>query len=260
MSRFTVTNNAGSLGDWLSLTPLLRAMAAEDPLVITPESPHTRQFATLYQGLAEVQFVTHEVDPTPERGAGGCFSRRILDRYGLTEYDPIPYVILTEQEKTDAANLLRSYTRPIVLNNTTASARRDKPETSVANYRRLPDALTTSLVTDLRADGLTPIRFGTKATQTNIYDNHEVILGVHDLPDLPLRQLAACYAVIGEYIGTDTGDHHLMLAVGGRCTTFVPPSIPIYEHGRSHYTVADWGGREPREHYVVFLRDPPTSP
>jgi hypothetical protein len=258
--RFIIHNTAGSLGDWLSLTPILRAKAAESPLVIAPDAPHTRLFAAVYDGLAEVQLINGPVEHVPEISSDVCFSQRILDHYGLSDRSAIPSINVTTEEVAWAREFLKDYPNPMAFNPTTASARLDKPFSDICNYRRLPIALVVSIIDALKTAGHTILKFGAKTIHTNIYNNHEDFEDVVSIPDLTIRQLAACYHVIGKYIGTDTGDHHLMLAVGGECRLFIPPSSWNYDHKRTLYlkseTYDPWKGEPVREIYSVYPRPP----
>lgn len=256
--RFTITNTAGSLGDWLSLTPILRAKAAENPLVIAPDAPHTRLFAAVYQGMAEVQFTTGPIPNTPESADDVCFSQRILNHYGVTDRNAIPSIDVTEDEVTWARDFLKDYKNPVAFNHTTAAARLDKPFDDICNYRRLPTKLGVDIIGALKNAGHTVLSFGTKTIQTNIYNNHDDFydIMVTSLPDLSIRQLAACYKVIGKYVGTDSGDHHMMLAVGGECRLFIPPNAWHYQHNRILYFPYAWKDEPVREVYSVFPKEP----
>lgn len=64
---------------------------------------------------------------------------------------------------------------------------------------------------------------------------HKLLEGAVDLRGLRLRDAAAAYARIGHYIGIDTGDMHLALAVGATCDVAVPPSCGDYRHDMWHY-------------------------
>lgn len=230
--------SAGSLGDWLSLTPLLAA--APGSTVIAQDSPHTRQFATLYEGLAKVEFSKEAVADTPVTDEVGPVSRRILNYYGFRDFSPIPVVRLLDYEFAWAREFLSKYPNPIAFNNTTASARRDKPEHDICNYRRMPDVLSGRIIRTLYDGGYTVIRFGCKGTMRNIYDNYDRFPGIVNLLDLNLRQLAACYHVIGRYGGTQTGDLHLALASGVKeLYVFVPPSCFHYDYDKHHYDTTE---------------------
>jgi len=245
-----ITNTAGSLGDWLSLTPLLAAKPGLT--VLAKDSPHTRRFAVLYEGLAKVEFTNQEIRDTPATEENLCFSKRILNYYGLSNVSAIPVVKLKQEEIEWAREFLSAYENPVVFNNTVAAARRDKPDTDMCNYRRLPDKLTESLIKTLKSQGKTLLKFGTKTIQTNIYNNFDEVEGVENIIDLDLRSLAACYHVIGNYVGTATGDMHLMLAVGGRCSVHVPPDAWHYSWGKHHYYGSAWKNEEIRAIYHPF--------
>jgi hypothetical protein len=248
----TITNSAGSLGDWLSLTPLLAARP--NSTVIAQDSPHTRQFARLYEGLAHVEFTDQSVPPVLETDEPVCMSQRILNRYGVTGVSPIPTVILRDDEIQWARDFLAPYPNPVAFNNTTAAARADQPPEAMCNYRRLPDSLSRHIVAQLNAAGHTVLRFGCRTTMQNIYGgNYDEFAGVVNLPDLNVRQLAACYHVIGQYVGAATGDLHLALAVGAYVNVFAPPSEWHYDHARHHYRSRDFGSDPVRAQYNVFL-------
>lgn len=242
-----ITNTAGSLGDWLSLTPTLRRL--DNPKVLARDSAHTRSFATLYEGLAEVEFTNEVVSPTPEAGFGP-FSRRIMNAFGFTG-NAIPSVILRSEEIDWAREFLKDYNRPIVFNNTCGGANVEKPITDLCNWRKMPDQFAQEVIDGLNTVGKTPIRFGVK-TSVDIYNNYDEFKGLVNIPDLPLRKVAACYKVIGEYAGTDSGDHHLMLAVGGKSQCFVPPDVWHYQHARHLYDDLAWAGDDVRERYFLI--------
>lgn len=248
----TITNTAGSLGDWLSLTPLL--IARPNSTVIAKESPHTRQFARLYEGLAEVKFTDENIPHTLETDEELCFSQRVLNYYKVDNVNAIPKIFLRDDEIEWARKFLEQYQNPVVLNNTVGGASSSKPDSDLSNYRRWPDVLTKDIIAALKLDNHTILRFGTKTIQSNIYSNYDEFENVINIPDLNLRQLAACYSVIGKYVGTDTGDHHLMLAVGGKTELFVAPSAWHYNHKRHLYFPYAWKDEPIREIYHVFER------
>jgi len=68
--------------------------------------------------------------------------------------------------------------------------------------------------------------------------------GAFPLWDLPIRQMAAIFHVVGRYIGPDTGDGHLMLAVGGKADILVPESNAEYPHEHFHYDDSCWTGEK----------------
>ena len=266
--RFTISNLAGGLGDWLSLTPTLRIARDKglNPLVLAHDSPHTREFATLYQGLAEVEFrPAGSIPPTPETDEDTCFSLRIMRAHGFTG-SPIPYVEVSYAERYWAERFLRDTRRLesdklIAFAPAPGGARADLPDEHICNYRRLPREIIEQSVSEAKLRGVQLVRFGTRQKQAHIYQNYTEIPGVINIPDLSLRQLAACYAVIGRLAGVDTGDHHLMLAVGGECELCVPPSTWFYPHVKHLYGPDAWAlsqYEDPRERYHAYDRAMPT--
>ena len=252
------------MGDWLSLTPILRHMRdlGRNPLVIARDSPHTREFGTLYRGLAEIQWepASAPTPPTLQSDSDSCFSRRILEGHGVYHVSAIPHVEVSSEEREWATAFLAWFGPKLTaFCPTIGSARDTLPEDHIANYRRMPRKLAAELVKRLLDSGRKPVWFGTKDTQQHIYRNRFEIEGVISVPDLSVRQLAACYSVIGEYVGTDTGDHHLMLSVGGRCETWVPTSRWFYDHKKFLYDSKAWLAEEPRETYRVFEQSEPQS-
>ena len=243
----TFTNTAGSLGDWLSLTPLLRAFPGST--VVAKDAPHTRAFATLYEGLATVEFTTDEIAPTSEAGEGP-FARRILNGYGVSG-PAIPSIEIRADEIEWAKSFLSQYESPVAFTNTCGGADPTKPDNDVSNWRKMPVAVAQWVIKDIKSKGQTPLRFGASTYQGRPVVR-DTLDGVIDIPDLTLRQVAACYAVMGEGYLTDTGDKHLMLAVGGIVHCFVPPSMPHYDHGRHLYMGDCWGNQPVRVRYYGF--------
>lgn len=54
-------------------------------------------------------------------------------------------------------------------------------------------------------------------------------------PAIPIRNKALVFRRCPRYIGADTGDMHLMLAVGGKCIVLIPDDCQDYQYRRWHY-------------------------
>jgi len=87
------------------------------------------------------------------------------------------------------------------------------------------------------------------------YSNFTPLENAYHIRGLEARELAACYHVIGKYIGGDTGDYHLMLAVGGIATTLVPKeSCEMgYLYSNLFYAKDMWNGEDIRVTYINYL-------
>lgn len=71
--------------------------------------------------------------------------------------------------------------------------------------------------------------------QFGITDNFDKLFGATVKLDWSIERLAAAYSVIGRYVGIDTGDLHVALAVGCKCLVFHPGECPGYRHNRWKY-------------------------
>ncbi len=248
MANITITNTAGSLGDYLSTTVVFKN--GRKGRVVCVDSPHTRHFVTIYEGIADIELLPFEqVENTKETNEELCFSQRILNYHGITDVNAIPEIKLTKNEIEFGVETVKQYENPVVVNFTSGAAGKSHLN---ANYRRVPNVIRDGIIKNLKSQGRTILRFGVKKNMSNIYQNYEVIDDIIDIPDLSIRQAASCYRAIGEYIGADTGDHHLMLAVGGKCMTLVPPSCWHYNHNRHLYFGYAWKDEPVREFYAVF--------
>jgi len=234
-----VTNNSGSVGDCLGLTPLFKK---EKGVIVMLKNYVTENILSkLYDGVADIEFVDKPVEACPETNDTVCYSQRILNYFKMDDISPIPFVRITDEEKSWAKDFLKSYENPIAFNG--AVGKPDGHE--LARYREIPTNICDFLIGNAKKTN-SVLQFG-------LSSNYRKFDGVVNILDLPIRQLVACYSVIGKYIGSDTGDYHLMLAVGGKCDVFIPPSTWHYNHGRHLYLSYAWKN-EPstRVNYYVF--------
>jgi hypothetical protein len=246
-----ITNTAGSLGDYLSTTVVFKNN--RHGKVICIDSIHSRNFACVYDGIADVEFKPfEEVENTKETGEELCFSQRILNYHNITDTNAIPEIKLTKDEIEFGIEFVKKYENPVAVNFTSGSAGKDH---KFANYRRIPTYIRDVIINGLKSEGKQLLRFGVKQKMSHIYQNYEEILDIIDVPDLSIRETAACYKAIGSYYGADTGDHHLMLSVGGSCHVFVPPSCWHYNHKKHLYFDYAWRNERVREVYTQFLTD-----
>ena len=234
-----ITNCAGSLGDCLSLTPLFKK---ERGVVTMLRNPVTENILSrVYDGIADVEFVDTPVAPCPETNDNVCFSQRVLNHFGIQDVSAIPLINVTSEEAEWAKEFLKDYTSPVAFNRTVGKPS-DHP---LAKYRQIPKDVAETALRKLVSYGHTPLHFGLSA-------NYEPIENCVPILDLPIRQFCACYRVIQQYVGADTGDYHLMLAVGGRCYVFVPPSVWHYNHERTLYFDYAWKNEPNRVEYYQF--------
>lgn len=240
---------SSNLGDNLSLTPACWAPGTGGARVHLVDDPCVRSIAPIFDGFADVVFD----NPKPPRTAvewpiPGPKSRKILWGIGRGTANPIPKIMLTRDEVAAARTQLASIMHmagksgaPCVI----------KCNTAQQSYRTPPRVVLEKIVAD--NPGVTFLNFGLTPKHAKSQSQHLTIEGVVEVLDLPIREQAALYQVIGRYVGPDTGDYHLMLAVGGKCDVLVPDSVWHYNHGDFLYDESCWAAEtEPRVAYQNF--------
>ncbi len=238
-------SSSANLGDNLGMTALARITPVRVHLY---DDPAVRSIAPIFDGLCEVAFDNGSPQLGPPRSSDpghfpGPTTSRFLEWAGYTVGMPgspsaIPHVRLTHPEIAGALRFLRDYPRDLC-------AIKSSPQE--LNQRTPPAGLMARIVA--ANPGVTFLNFGLSRQHVKSGTAHPSIPGVADIFDLPIRQQAAIYAVIGRYIGPDTGDYHLMLAVGGQCDVLVPLSSPTYSHQHFHYNGGCWAGQDIRCRY-----------
>lgn len=232
---------SSNLGDNLSLTPLCYLTKCR---VHMYDDASCRAIAPIFDGLAEVIFdngspSTHGPAAGPEAAISGPHSAKTLAQFGFAGKNAIPRIKLTADEISWARHFLSD----CQLHNACVV----KASTQQINYRTPPAGLIESIV-----DQNPNISFVTSALSSSHPKNnfvHIPIRGALTMWDYKIRKLAALYSVIGRYIGPDTGDMHLMLAVGGKVDVLVPKSAWHYDHNHFHYRDIDFVDELPRARY-----------
>ncbi len=224
---------SSNLGDNLSLTPLARVTPCRIHLF---DDASVRAVAPIFDGIAEVVFdngspTTHAPKASAECQLPGPHSAKLMRGQApwlASQHSPIPSILLTDDEISRAKELVSGLSNPCII----------KANTSKRNYRTPPAELMQQIVND--NPGVT---FLTTALSPNHPKNNfdfTPLGGVFPLWDLPIRQMAAIYACVGRLISGDTGDMHLMLAVGGKVDCLVPDSNAEYPYEHFHYDDSCW--------------------
>lgn len=210
----------GSLGDVLWMTAVLRYV--KDVRIVLHNDEQSKWVGQIFQNLCEVEYSDNPperpdnlVDITRRPYLYSHRSRKILLSLGIQEEISAPFVKLNFNEINWAYEFLKNYKNPIVVVNENSGCW-DKTNLR-AHYVRPPIPLMQRMTNKLIEDDFTPLQFGRKEDE-----KFTPLTGAIPIRGLSLRQIAACYYLIKQYIGGDTGDYHLMLAVGGLATVFIP--------------------------------------
>ncbi len=245
----------GNLGDTLWLTPLARY---EPDLTVWMRGDDAKacSVAPILDGLCKVRL---EPNPPETRKAPirAHVTQQILAAYGHGGKPSVPRVILKGDEIAWAIAYLRKALggkqqvgKVIALvNHCSGSA---DPTNYRASYVRGNPAAFASIARFWLGAGYKVLQFG-PAPGFYTPDVFTSIEGAIPVRGLSVRELAAVYHVIGKLISLDTGDYHLMLAVGGKVACLVPPHSDQmgYRHWDLHYDATCWGDEKPRVTYAT---------
>lgn len=236
--EYHIEYEAGSFGDIISATTIFRS-GRKGSLTLTDE-PRLRRIAPLFSNTCEIHFIPAVKQQLPLAG-WGSMSKRILAGQGIVDYG-IPEIIVSPENLSWAREWLKDKPKPIIINGVTGTNQSDHP---LKNYRKIPRPIMEDIVKTLIQLGCTPLSFGVK-------DNVEIFGNEISTPDLPIDKVAAIYVLAGKYVGCDTGDYHLMVAVGGKALVLVPPSAAHYDYRLHHYTYDCFPEGIPRAGYIPF--------
>lgn len=244
-----------NLGDTLWVSPL----AIYEPNLVVQmlgNDKRSRLTAPILDGLCKVEFV-EKTEETKKAKIRDHVTQQILTAYGHGGKPSIPKVILKPEEIFWAIDFLKSKgvkdPRNAIVFINQNSGTKDPNNPRAAYVRPHPDHIT-SLARFWVQGGRTQIlQFGPSA---DFYDKRDVFEPIENatcIRGLTVRELASVYHVVGRMIGSDTGDKHLMLAVGGRVACLVPrDSIQWgYRHFDLLYNKTCWGDEKPRLRYAL---------
>lgn len=245
----TVSFGGGNLGDALWITPLARYVP---DLVVQLRAGDKRAkgVSAIFDGLCEVEFIDNPPD-TIKSKLDVHAAQKILYAYKIVDRNSIPQIKLREDEIAWAKEYLKGYKNPIAIINNNSGT--NDPTNHRAKYVCPPHNFIQEISDNYRANGKTILQFG---PSKDYYDRDPFvpINGAIEIRGLRVRQLAACYHVIGQMVGGDTGDYHLMLAVGGKCAILVPHENfqlgYVYSDLLYGYAADDWKGQPVRVMYL----------
>jgi len=194
---------APGMGDVLLLT----AVCKHIPDITVELFPNAEKYKIFFDNICkEVKikdnaFVTPDIPP-------GHFAQRKLRFYGLEDNCHLPYIYPKKEYIENGNKLISKYKNPIVFVPDCAKHAHKNRQPENGYFQPLIDEL---------CKNHTILQFGF-SNNTTIYNNTIPIL------DCSLYDLISYYISIKKFIGVDTGDTHLMIALGGDCDIFIPQS------------------------------------
>lgn len=218
------------LGDILLFTGVLKYFPMQHTMQLLPE---VERFRILFDGLANVE-ITEDIEQFHDTTHPITHSSTEKLRHFLGSLadtcNPLPLVLhfdIDAQEK--AVSILDGIQNPVIFNPYCAK--------HWAHLRNMPAKLIEEAVRQLKDMGKTPI--GCYSSQ-----NYQEVTGVNkEIMDLDLSTYIHLLRIVGEYVGSNTGDMHLAAAVGCKVTCFNPPSQSQFNHKNwlyNHPTVTNY--------------------
>jgi hypothetical protein len=220
-----IWSNWKGLGDILLLT--IPCKYRDDITILLPKK--LSKYSFLFDNIADV----HLVKEVPEENCfygEGSNAERLLSYCDLKGFNALPKIDLSSKSINEAKKLFPNGTQNHIILKPNCSINfidsREQPKSYWEYYSNL-NKESKYILTGLSKNITIPS-----------FINKEML-------DLDLPILAAIYSLIGKYVGVDTGDMHLMLAVGGECEVHIPPDGYDYSYKEWHYD-------DPKVKYVTW--------
>lgn len=246
---YIIQNNCPGLGDSLTFTPLVRTN--KKIKIILPNTEQAKRISKIYDNLFDVEFKQNVSNSLPGDIHGIHVAKGRLIQLGFPDLDYTPIIKLSAEEIKKGYEIIKKYTNPIaiVINPSNKDPISLTHSSRSINRKVNREGFWEKIVETLKQNNYTPIQFGISSNFDKIKNIDNILL------DLSIRDLAAVYYNIKKYVGVNTGDYHLMLAVGGKTTVFYPEfledGIP-YPAWQWHYSVdlKDWPNQVVRVKYI----------
>lgn len=208
-----------AMGDTLTITPLAAALG-QRAVMLMPRA--MERFAFFFNGLCPVR-ITDNYPLFPwARGNAGV---QKLAMFGFHTHSPLARINLSPEVAARGREFVRAWQNPIAFVPTCSA--------HWGYIRQRPAPFWVPVVKRL-AQRYTVCQFGRR--------DYPDVPGARRMPFVDLETLAGAYQQMAKYIGVDTGDYHLMIAVGGRCAVAEPEPMPriqadfwLYESPRIEY-------------------------
>jgi hypothetical protein len=213
--------DADGLGDTLTITPIAKALGKDCVLRL---AQNQARYAFLFRKLCDVEI--SDDAPVFEFIGGVNACKAKLDLFGIRA-SPLPYVDTSLLDLNWSNSELGKYQNPVCFVPTCAKR--------WEYIRQRPPSFWEPFIA--KHPEVTFLQFGR--------EEYPTVKGAVRMPFIPLEHLAAMYAASKRYIGVDTGDAHLMIAVGGCAIIAVPEESKFY-------TYKEWVHISPNVLYVKF--------
>lgn len=222
MSVGTPRTSSG-MGDTLLLTAICKHI----PGITVELFPEAAKFKIFFDNLCEKVLITENAFVTPDIPPGH-FAQQKLRFYGIENKCYLPYIHIKKEYIIRGEQLIANHTNPIVF----------VPNCAKHNKNREPHGTYFQELIDNLSQKRSVLQFGLSNNFTQYRNTIPIV-------DSSIYDLICYYSVIKQFVGVDTGDTHLMIALGGYCDIYVPRNQYIrnstwwnyqyYPHINYHY-------------------------
>tara|TARA_B110000305_G_scaffold164784_1_gene182246 strand:- start:1915 stop:2601 length:687 start_codon:yes stop_codon:yes gene_type:complete len=206
--RFGTDRNASGLGDTLLLTAVCKNLQTKPTILL---HPNKERFSILFDKIANVE-VTTESLPLSNIGGGHYTTQKLKNFYSNAQaLDIRPMVLHTcIESEIWADNIIRSLDKPPLIWQPHCCPSWHKTR-SIPNYKHQ----------DIIGE----------------YQDRHSILDLSNEPykNIPLSKYICLLRKCGMYVGCNTGDMHLAIAVGCSCEIHEPPSCRFFQSEKWKY-------------------------
>lgn len=205
-------SKTNGMGDILLLTGVCKHFPKK-AIIQIPEAQ--KRFAIFFDGLAEVE-ITDSPNYLEDLGGGHYSTRKLRNFFGndADSLDVRPLVLYNDQESTKwAKEYLIDKPNPVIVVPTCSK--------HWAHVRNVPRDLMDSVLISLKNSNMTPILC---QSSVNMYEYNDY----HSLIDLEIEKYISLLREAGSYVGANTGDMHLAIAVGALCTIIQPKPNGVF--------------------------------
>ncbi len=220
----TLSSDQHGLGDTLMLTSLAKNIT-EPVTVRLPKK--VERFSILFDKLAKVEIIDDEkfrgYRNTPNFGCGPYIRQKLRGFFrNEAEYMDIRPLVLHTMPSSElwSAEYLSDKPNPVIFVPTCSP--------QWASVRNLPAKLVNSVHEELEEKGFTLIVCQSSANFIETYAEHQLV-------DLDLSKYICLLRQVGQYIGCNTGDEHLAVAVGANVTCYEPEDHHLFNSAEWRY-------------------------
>lgn len=209
------------LGDTLILTSVCKHLIANKKKVEVSLPVNIKRFSILFDGLADV-IIEDSSYHLPDIGGGHYATRKLRNFFENSELlDNRPLVLHSNKESEIwVENYLSDKVNPIIFVPHCAKQWHEVRSLKIHDY--IP------LINQLKEEYFTPIIC--QNSSNPISSNY-----VNILTDLELSKYISLLRRVGNYIGCNTGDMHLAIAVGATCKVIQPENHLLFNADEWNY-------------------------